>query len=336
MKLQVFGFAIIVAVAVAGVDYSMQAKPTDQSLGLTGYVDTITGRFEAASEARALKARQKAEVKIHLPEAPEGWTRSAWAEADTTPLEPMSADRSSFQKRGLAAIELAPMMGGMAATEVQLASKMRRTTIWVYERGEEMVALRVIYTKTGAANRFPGLNIAVDKANAKGINSATPYAFVQGVGFGEVRMDRALTGPVNYRAFAASMGSNVTIGVRANASEASILAMMEAIDYDGLNGMLDAPLANVGKDAPQVDVEQAMAMAEQAIEARRAVLRGDDPVAVEQTAEAQDMDAAAEALAEVEEDPVLDIKVGFDTVSGLPGQKCDRKSGNTFCGFTTE
>lgn len=327
MKLQVFGFAFIVAVAVAGVDYSMQAKETDQSLGLTGYFNTITGRFDAASEARARKSRQQADVKIHLPEAPEGWARSEWDDSDTTPLVPQAANQTGFNKRAFAALELAPMMGGMVATNVQLASKMRRTTIWVYQRGDEMIALRVIYTKAGAAKRFPGLDGKIDKANAEAINSATPYAFVQGIGFGEVRADRNLTGPVNYRAFSASMGSNVMIAVRANASDASIHTLMGAINYDGLNGMLDTPLANVGKDAPQLGPEQAMEMAEQALEARRTVLRGGEPVAVE-PAEAQETDA--------EVDPVQDIKVGFDTVSGLPGEKCVRKSGSSFCGVATE
>lgn len=338
MKLQVFGFAFIVAAAVAGVDYSMQAKQVDQTLGLTGYVDTITGRFDQASEARALKARQKAEVKIHLPEALDGWVRSEWDAADTTSLEAMEMERSSFQRAGLTALELAPMMGGMVATKVQLAAKMRRTTIWVYERGDEMIALRVIYTKTGAVTRFPGLDGKINKLNAKGINSAAPYAFVQGVGFGEVRVDHALTGPVGYRAFAASMGSNVTIGVRAVASDASIKAMMEAIDYDGLNGMLDTPLANVGKDAPQVSPAEAMVMAEQALEARRAALRGDEPVAVEVTTEVQKADAPDEVIAEVvaEEAPPEGIKVGLNAVSGLPGQKCERKKGILFCGFATE
>lgn len=317
MKLQVFGFAFIVAAAVGGVDYSMQARATDQSLGLTGYVDTISTRFEAANEARALKARQKAEVKIHLPEAPEGWTRREWAEADTTRLESQTGDQSSFQKRALSAMELAPMMGGMAATEVQLSNRMRRTTIWVYERGDEVVALRAIYTKTGAAKRFPGLDAKIEKANAEGINSAKPYAFVQGVGFGEVRMDRKLTGRVSYRTFAASMGSNVMIVVRAVASDESILAMMEAIDYDGLNGMLDAPLALVGKDAPQVGPAQAMALAEQAIKARRAVLRGDETP----TAKTQDVGAAVETKVAAQAQPAKDVKIGFDTVSGLPGQK---------------
>lgn len=335
MKLQVFGFAIIVAAAVGGVDYSMQSKETDQSLGFSGYVDSITGRFDAANEARALKSRQKAEVKIHLPEAPEGWIRSEWAETDTTALEPQENQQTSFQKRALSAMELAPMMGGMVATEVPLASKMRRTTTWVYERGDESIALRVVYTKTGAANRFPGLDVKIAKFNAEGINTAVPYAFVQGVGFGEVQLKRELTGPVSYRAFAASMGTNVTIGVRAVASDTSILAMMNAIDFDGLNGMLDAPLAKVGTDAPQVGPEQAMALAAHAIEARRSVLRGDEPVAVEQATEAVVVAAdPIEVIAKV--DPADTVKVGFDKVTGLPGQKCARKTGSSFCGVATE
>ncbi len=336
MKLQAFGFAFIVAAAVGGVDYSMQAKETDQSLGLAGYVDTITGRFEAANEARARKARQEADVKTHLPEAPEGWTRSAWAETDVTALEPQIGNQTRFQKTALSATELAPMLGGMAATDVQLSTKMRRTTIWIYERGEEIIALRAIYTKTGAANRFPGMDAKIKSFNERGINNATPYAFVQGIGFGEVQLDRKLTGPVKYRAFATSMGTNVTIGVRAVASDASILAMMQAIDYDGLNGMLDTPLTGVGKDAPQVSAAQALEMAAQAIEARRAVLLGDEPVAIEETAEVQEAFVESEVKAEVEAEPVKEVSVGFKTVSGLPGQKCVRKSGSRFCGSATE
>lgn len=326
MKFQVFGFAIIVSAAIGGVDYSMQSKQTDQSLGLSGYIDTVTGRFDKANEARALKSRQKAEVKIHLPQAPEGWTRSDWDETDTTRLEPLTADLSGFQKRGLMAVELAPMMGGMVATEVQLGNKMRRTTIWVYERGDESIALRVIYTKTGAADRFPGLDAKIAKANDEGIKTANPYALVQGVKFGEVQLDRKLTGPVSYRAFAASMGSNVTIGVRAHASDETILQMMDAIDYDGLNGMLDVPIANVGKDALQVKPELLIAPVVQSI---------DDQSALTETA-AKITEAAAPVEQVVEVDPVDNIIVGFKKVTGLPGQKCARNTGTSFCGVATE
>lgn len=338
MKLQVFGFATIVAMAVTGVDYSMQARATGQpfmQLGATGYVDTITGRYQAAAEARALKARQKQAVKIHLPEAPEGWRRSAWADADTTGFETTKSDMSSWERRSLSAVEVAPMMAGMVATDVPLATKLRRETIWVYERGNEMIALRVVYSKTGAARRFAGLDTMIEEVNLQAINSATPYALVQGVGFGEVQADREITGPVTYRGFSASMGDNIKIAVRADASDASILALLGAIDYDGLNGMLDVPLAHVGKHAPKVAPAKAMQLAALALEQRRAALRGDEPVESEVVAVVEEAPTEASPEAEAVEEPAIGI--GFDTVTSMPGQKCVRKAGSSFCsGFTSE
>lgn len=335
MKLQVFGFAAIVAMAVTGVDYSMQARATGQTLGqlgASGYVDTISGRYQAANAARALEARQDQEAKIHLPEAPQGWIRRAWSEADITRFEPLKHDMTSWERRTWAAAEVAPMMAGMVAADVPLATRLRRTTLWVYERGDEMIAMRAVYSKTDELQRFPGLDTMIEAANQQGIDSATPYAFVQGVGFGEVRVDREITGPVAYRGFAASMGDNVMIALRTDASDASILALMGAIDYDGLNGMLDVPLANVGTDAPKVDPAQAMALAAQAIEQRRDVSGGDQPVAPEAVGHVQTgATPAPEVVAE------KTVEVGFDTVTSMPGQKCVRKAGSNFCsGFTND
>ncbi|WP_456390879.1 hypothetical protein [Profundibacter sp.] len=338
MKLQIFGFAAIVAMAITGVDYSMQARATGQSLGqlgATGYVDTITGRFQSAADARALKTRQKQAVKIHLPEAPEGWIRQEWAKSDTTRFESIRRDMSSWEIRTLSAVEVAPMMAGMVATDVQLATKLRRESIWVYERGGEMIALRVVYNKNGKARRFPGLDTGIEEANIEGINSAVPYAFVQGIGFGEVRVDREITGPVTYRGFSASMGDDIMIAVRADASDASILALMGAIDYDGLNGMLDVPLAGVGTDAAKLDPARAMELAAKALEQRRAALLGDEPVAPEVIAAVEEAPVEASPEAEAVEEPAIGI--GFDTVTSMPGQKCVRKTGSSFCsGFTTE
>lgn len=338
MKLQIFGFAAIVVLAIAGVDYSMQARATGRTftqLGATGYVDTITGRYQAANGARALKARQKQAVKIHLPEAPEGWTRQEWATADTTRFETTKSDMSSWENRTLSALEIAPMMGGMVATGVPLATKLRRETIWVYERGDEIISLRVVYNKNGVMRRFPGLDTGIEEANIEGINSAAPYALVQGIGFGEVQVDREITGPVTYRGFSASMGGDIMIAVRADAPDASILALMGAIDYDGLNGMLNVPLVGVGTDAPKVGAARAMELAALALEQRRAALQGDEPVAPEVIAAVEEAPAKASPEAELAEEPAIGI--GFDTVTSMPGQKCVRKAGSSFCsGFTTD
>lgn len=328
MKLQVFGFAIIVAVAVGGVDYSMQARTAEQSLGVSGYIDSISGRFQAANETRALKGRQKQEVKTHLPEAPEGWVRNEWAAVDTTSIEIKSAAMSGWEKRKLAVAEVAPMMGGMVAADVNLAGRMQRKEIWVYQRGDEIIALRVAYTKTGAAKRFPGLDNKITAANTEAMKTAAPYAFVQGVVFGEIQPDLPGAEPVSYRGFSASMGSNVMIAVRANASDASVLALLGQINYDGLNGMLDVPLSGIGADAVDLAPKQQLAMAELAMEHHRVAMFGAPPVV---------KDAVAVDAVEEKEKPAATkaFEAGFDTVRRMPGQKCVRKAGSAFCGGLT-
>lgn len=329
MKLQVFGFAIIMAAAVGGVDYSMQAREAEQSLGVSDYVDSITGRFNAANEARALKGRQKQEAKIHLPEASEGWIRNEWAEADTTALEVNSSAMSGWEKRNLKVAELAPMLAGMVATNVSLAGRMQRKEIWVYQRDDEMIALRVAYTKTDAPKRFPGLDNKIDVANIEAMKTVAPYAVVQGVVFGEVQTDLPGSGAAAFRGFSASMGSNVMIAVRANASDASVLALMGRIDYDGLNGMLDAPLAGVGTDAADISVAQQLAMAQQAMDAQRAQLF-DAPAVVAKTEAPEAVDVAEE-----KPKPKPVVSKGFETVRRMPGQTCSRKAGSAFCSSLT-
>ncbi|KPU84488.1 hypothetical protein JI58_03570 [Marinosulfonomonas sp. PRT-SC04] len=332
MKLQVFGFAFIVALTVAGVDYSMQARKAEISLGVSGYVDSITGRFHAAAAARALEGRQSDEVKIHLPEAPEGWARRAWAEADTTRLEVKSDAMSKWAKRRLSIVELAPMMAGMAVADVLLAGRMQRKEIWVYERGEEIIALRVAYTRADAPKRFPGMDDKIEAANTNALKIATPFALVQGVLFGQIQPVLEGAGPIEYRGFSASMGSQVMIAVRAYASDESILSLMDLISFDGLNGMLDQPLDGVGNGAPALSQDQQFAMARTVMEARRFALFGEAPK------EGMPV-AVAEVDVAVEEENKVDLSktftTGFETVRQMPGQKCVRTSGSAFCnGFT--
>lgn len=301
MKLQVFGFAFIVMAAVAGVDYSMQARQSEQSLGFGGYIGSITGRYQATVDDYALKARQKQEVKIHLPEAPDGWVRREWAEADTTGIEVNSSGMSGWERRNLAMLELSVMMGGMVVTNVILAPRMQRKEIWVYERGDEMIALRVTYTKTGAPKRFPGMDDKIDAANLEAMKIAAPYVVLQGVTFGEVWPNFKGAPPIPYRIFSASMGSNVMIAVRAKASDASILELLEMVDYDGLSGMLDLPIGDPD------DIQLAATIQDTV----------DDGVKIETVV--------------VQDEPVKTIGIGFDTIRKMPGQKCARKTGSSFC-----
>lgn len=314
MKRQVFGFAFIVVAAVAGVDYSMQSRQSDQSLGFGGYIDSITGRYQATIDDYALKARQKQDAKIHLPEAPEGWTRSAWLEADTTRLEVNSSEMSKWERRNLAVLELSTMMGGMAVSNVALAPRMQRKEIWVYERADEIIALRVVYTKIGAPKKFPGMDIKIDATNLEAVEIATPYTVLQGVAFGELRPNIKGALPISHRMFSASMGRNVMIAVRANASDASILKLLAMVDYDGLNGMLDLPTDDADNDTDAA-LTQELEMTPQPQEPV------EDVVKVE--------------VVVVEEELPKAIGVGFDTIRRMPGQKCVRKAGSSICNGLT-
>lgn len=318
MKLQVFGFAFIVVAAVAGADYSMQARQSDHSLGFGGYIDSITGRYQATVDDYALKARQKQEAKIHLPEAPEGWTRREWAEADTTRIKVDGSNMSGWEKRNLSVFELSTMMGGMVETDVSLAARMQRNEIWVYENADEIIALRVAYAKTGAPKKFPGMDNKIDAANLEAVTIATPYAVLQDVAFGEIQPNLKGAAPILHRTFSAKMGHNVMIGVRANASDASILKLLGMVDYGGLNGMLELPTEDTVEDTEQGLVEAI-------------------PEPLEAPSQQQDI---VEEVAHVEtdsgtEEPTKAIGVGFAKVRHMPGQKCQRKTGSSFCSNLT-
>lgn len=331
MKLQVFGFAIIMAAAVGGVDYSMQARETDQSMGVGGYIDSVTNRYHAVVEAQALKGRQKQEVKIHLPEAPEGWLRREWVEAHTAQIEIDSSQMSSWEKRKLAANELSIMVGGMLATNISLAARTQRNEVWVYEKGDEVIALRVAFSKVGASKRFPGVDKKIDALNGLEMDTSAYFETVQGVVFAQVWPNVALPTPVTYRGFSARMGNNVMIGVRASATDASVLVLLEQVNYDGLNGMLDQALVGVGSQAGDVVSAQQLALIEK--------MNDQKEVAVAEDVAAVEASEVSEIVVVAEEKPdpsaARKFESGFDTVRKMPGQKCDRKTGNAFCSGLT-
>jgi len=332
MKLQIFGFAIVAAIATGAVDYTMQSKRLGQPLGqigLAAYVDTITNRYETANAASALKSRQKQAAKIHLPEAPDGWTRRDWEAGDNALLTPPARDLRALERKAARARELSLMMAGMLAEEVKSGPRLRRTEIWVYERGDEIIALRAKYTKPDAKPSFSSMVQRVADADIRGVAEARGYAVIGGVVYGEIRPVQGDEALPKYRGFSASMGDNVMISVRAVASDASIRSMMAAIDYDGLNGMLDPPLENVGRQATVVEQAQQAALAAQALEQKRAVLRDKGLIAVVEPEISEEV-VIVEEVAVKEVEP-KGIEVGFNAVEIMPGLKCERSNLSQIC-----
>ncbi len=332
MKLQIFGFAIVAAIATGAVDYTMQSKRLGQPLGqigLAAYVDTITNRYESANAESALKSRQKQAAKTHLPEAPDGWTRRNWEDGDNARLEPPARDLRALERKAARARELSLMMAGMLAEEVKGGPRLRRTEIWVYERGDEIIALRAKYTKPDAKPSFSSMVKRVADANIRGVAEARGYAVIAGVVYGEIRPVQGDEARAKYRGFSASMGENVMISVRAVASDDAIRSMMAAIDYDGLNGMLDSPLENVGSQATVVEPSQQSALAAQALEQKRAVLRQKGLIAVVEPEVVEEVVVEEEAAQDVAEPKT--IEVGFNEVAVMPGLKCERSNLSQIC-----
>ncbi len=332
MKLQIFGFAIVAVMATGAVDYTMQSKRLGQPLGqigLAAYVDTITNRYETANAASALKSRQKQAARTHLPEAPEGWTRRDWEEGDNALLTPPARDLKSLERKAAKARELSLMMAGMLAEEVKGGPRLRRTEIWVYERGDEIIALRAKYTKPDAKPSFSSMVRRVADADIRGVAEARGYAVIAGVAYGEIRPVQGDEARAKYRGFSASMGEDVMISVRAVASDDAIRSMMAAIDYDGLNGMLDPPLENVGSQASVVERAQQAVLAEQALEQKRAVLRQKGLIAVVEPEVVEEVVVEEEVTPDVAEPE--GIEVGFNAVAVMPGLKCERSIGSQIC-----
>ena len=106
-------------------------------------------------------------------------------------------------------------------------------------------------------------------------------------------------------------------------------SMMAAIDYDGLNGMLDPPLENVGSQAPVVERAQQAALAAQMLEQKRGVLRQKGLIAVVEPEVVEEVVVEEEA-AQNEAEP-KGIEVGFNAVEIMPGLKCERSNLSQIC-----
>jgi len=269
------GFACIAAIAVAGVDYTMQAQSAGKSLGsypIGDYLGSYADRFAEASAERD-KARRQAELaKVHLPEAPEGWERREWVPdlgADPMPVH----DGMTDQEREIAATVNTNLIARMEHKQtVKVARKAAEEQAWEYLRGNEVIRLSAKYDPTTGPQGPQELAMEI-VATSMGLTleGLEGYGVVQGVPSfrvtdlsdmapaddEEAEPDR----PVRLKAF---IGEEISLAVHAEAGDETIRMFLERIDYDGLNMMLDRPVAGIGKDAPDLTPEQELEIAEAA------------------------------------------------------------------------
>lgn len=252
------GFGAVAAIAVAGVDYMVQAEVAGETLGqyaIGDYVDTYAGRYNAMRAERALAERQSVPAKTHLPEAPEGWDRRAHEPDIAAPFE---EGGPLFAGQGMTAFMkgdsfLAQKSRKKADAE---AKRLAEERVWEYRHGDEMVRLSAYFEPELEDGTAPDVTVQM----AERADDLEGYATVKGVPFfRDVAADgHASTGkplPGNVRqplALTAQIGPRILLDAEALASRDSLRFLLERIDYDALNAMLAEPLADIGSEAPDL------------------------------------------------------------------------------------
>lgn len=251
------GFACAAATFAVGADYVVQAKANGYAPGayaFSDYVGEYNARLGETVSAFKTARRQSEAAHVHLPEAPEGWVRQEWE------------DPHADSDEALAGLPLITQMA--LKDELKKAAQVALFDTWDYVRGDEMIRLSARYIGNDSPERgIVSLGHLVSESYyGEAGPRYQPYAVVQGVPYFVV------TGPEKQGgaqlALEAFLGDDIILGVAANAEPATVRAFLERIDYDGLNLMLDEPLAGVGSNAPKLTEEQELALGTAAAEAR--------------------------------------------------------------------
>lgn len=247
------GFVCVAAVMVAGVDYFDQSKKADLPFGqmpLSAYADTVPQRVNGAkAEASAAAAEKERKAAWRrggvefLPDAPDGWTRRALLEGDDSAIMPPDKSTSNDGAGQT-------LLQQMESREIVKKARKRATRSYVYERGSETVFVEIKLQEKPNRNPLVGLvGTMLSNEDFGGSQDTLGYTTIGGVPFvedlffgGRKFHYRVLEGRIGF-------GHEVHIRVHANAGSAATNEILSAIDYDGLNALLPAPMDLVGNDA---------------------------------------------------------------------------------------
>jgi hypothetical protein len=257
------GFGAVALTAVGAIDYVNQAGAAGETPGRFGpgvYFATYSARVEAVREARAVAAdakgfdqRRKAGARASLPDAPDGWARRAWLDGDNSAVSVSPPSNSSNNTPDL--------LKNMAAKSAKADEKHRDSETWVYQQGEQIIALRARYQPRDDVRSLTGA--VADKLAANAFVPRVGWAVIGGVAYSQTSAEFGTPGVpfvseagMPFLAYEAPIGfhDSVQISVLSNASEAAVRAVLGAIDYDGLNALLTYPLVYVGTNAPAVPI----------------------------------------------------------------------------------
>ena len=271
-KAYLAGFVLVAGLGLAGVDYVNQSRRVGAGLmefGPKAYVASIGERYiwqRNTMAAAALRSELRSmDGRDHLPEAPEGWTRRDFTDADRARLYPAETGLEDVPKE----VTSHPVVAAMLLADEKLSKMREATDIWVYENGDEVILLRLAYQppSSGGINA-PFVNMIAN--NMEMMQGKRGFAIIQGVTF---REELGLFGGIgsdpdarpSYRVYTANLAEQLRIGVRTNASDETVVALLDKIDFDRLNGLFETPIPGIGSAAPKIAPEDQRALADAAV-----------------------------------------------------------------------
>lgn len=253
--LRIFGFVMIIALVIVGLDYYQQDKKHEGSLSANGYVDTIKKRFAQQQVERDAKAAERerkqlweAGAKAHLPAATDGWTRYELTDADS------EAVATAISEYGLTPLissisNTAELMNLSSGGKDGILRKLGKTGA-VYAKGEEIAWFDISLKPESARNTLAGIALSRQQNFMAHAVIKKGFAVVDGVAFIEISKD--MTSPneaLPYRKVTGRIGidEEVVIRLHTNASDASIRELLGAVDYPALSALLTFPSLVVGQ-----------------------------------------------------------------------------------------
>lgn len=286
--LRLIGFALIVGLVVAGLDYYQQDKKHEGTLSANGYVETLKTRFalyheelDAEAAERDRQKRWRAGGKPYMPVPDSELSRRAIMDSDFT--------LDAREGGGLKSVSEAarPLASKVAVQKAEIQAKKLDKAGWVYEKAGHTYWIEIKLRQEASADSLAG-NIArsIDSMDF-GASNYAPFGVIGGVAYFQfveaeyspIHLDvrkvwsmitakvTDLTQPVGFQIYTGTLGlgEEIRVEMYTDAPEQDVRIFLSQLDYDGMNALLSRPVPGVGNEAvtdPDGGIERALQMAE--------------------------------------------------------------------------
>lgn len=299
-KLYALGFFLIAGGAFGVIDFNQQAQNAGESMqtySVSTYAQSrlgsVGGVFVDFWDAKQLKQRQQKAASIHLPEAPEGWTRRAWADSDRAVYLPYvdfsMTEELAQEKQAAPTMNYAQMHETVPARQIiadprnenpdanfleksmrMPLDKMLHRDVFIYQRGEEIVALRATYDprmdKPKSVIEWVMIAMSNEmKKAASALNGsaedARAFGYYGGVPFERSdKINELEYVPTQIKVIEGRVSPSIKVEAWSMATDQGVHELLSGIDYSGLNAMLDEPVPGV-KNSDTLPLDEQIATA---------------------------------------------------------------------------